>query len=255
MRALRICFLITFLGHSLTWAAEEPSQKARSYIQKIKNSPQALIAFDNEVDSFRNAKIYLFIQGIELGQGEQWAAAFDVAIERKVRFYFHKIYNRKSLARNVDLIKKSISDVQRRHPKKQIEVMAYSAGGAATLVAWRDLPARYLDSDRIHLTTVASPLSGYGAPGIAIPIVSLFFGAYNGKMARGFAKELNGQHLTHCRHFVNTNCALDRHSCPRGGTRNSELLPEMPCGADNITEFHDETHESIVARAAEIIID
>ena len=249
--------LLLFILTSVAWA-DAPSEsrtKARLYIQKVKKSPQTLVDFDNHVDNAPKSTVYLFIQGIEIGNGEQWAAAFDIAIQRKVRFYFHKIYNRKSLNRNVTLIKHSLREVRLRHPFQQVEIIAYSAGGAATLVAWRDLERRDSNSRGMYLTTVASPLSGYGVPFIAVPFVNLLFGAYNGKLARGLADELNGQHLTHCRHFVNMDCSLDRHSCPHNGTSNSELLPQMPCGTDSITEFHNETHESVLARAAEIIIN
>ncbi|MBI2519151.1 MAG: hypothetical protein HYV97_01985 [Bdellovibrio sp.] len=254
MPILRASFIMALLISTWAWAAEGPTPLARSYVQKIKNSSHALVEFNNAVDSSQQDTIYLFVQGIEIGNGEQWAAAFDVAIRRKASFYFHKIYNRKSLKRNVSLIKKSIREVQRRHPNQKIEILAYSAGGAATLVAWRDLESKRSNYHDIHLTTIASPLSGYGAPIIAVPFVSLFFGAYNGKLARGVADELRGQQLSLCRHFVNMDCRLDRHSCPRRGTSNTQLLPEMPCGTDNITEFYNETHESIIARAAEMLV-
>ena len=138
-----------------------------------------------------------------------------------------------------------------QYPDAFIEVLAFSAGGAASLVAWSKLSES--DLDNMQLTTMASPLAGYGMHPLGAPFVRLFAGAYTLQLARGFRKELGNLSLRNCRQIINTDCSRDPHACTRGEPSNPQFLSYNLCGAENFYSLQ-ETHEGLLNKIVPILV-
>jgi hypothetical protein len=109
--------------------------------------------------------------------------------------------------------------------KEDVDVIAYSAGGAIAIKAQDYLTGEGLDK-RVKLNTIASPIYGYGAPlgsYLGVPVV----GFTTIEIGRGTRSDI--QHKLSCTQWVTVDPALDRHARINKDGTYPQQGPDMPC--------------------------
>lgn len=212
-------------------------------IDRIENeaklNPEKLIP----VNKGSGGRVYLLVQGLGL-EMYSWHYPFHQAIRQDKTAYFLTWDFKKSLKKNLLHFKKSIFDLKEMHPRKQLTILGYSAGGALMALALSDPNLPELRK-RTFLHTIASPLEGYSAPKIIRPI-GAFLGWTTIEIGIGIRKKLNLHTLPKCFQSITTNCDLDIHACTTlkkhpQGTKDRPL-----CGQDNFFQTHDKTHTGLL---------
>lgn len=195
--------------------------------------------------------VYLFVQGLELtGEAVQWESELQRLEEAGRMVHFFKWSKRKTLERNVQALLETIEQLRIENLSKEIIMVGYSAGGVLGLLALDCWIEKTQDS-QIFLHTVASPLFGYNAPKFA-PFAAFFVGHTALAVGRGIFKTTLPVHeRSYCRHWINTDCSKDNHSCssfgiyPMTGVHDQSL---MPCRGDSVVEMQ-ESHAGILTKA------
>ena len=234
----------------------ELSDEKRNHINKlvklIKESKSSLIPL---VET-EGAPV-LLVQGLDFQEFPfEWIKPFAHVTDKKQLSYFFKWSKFDSLEKNSDELKKVIQSLLEKHKKERLLIVGYSAGGVLTTHAMsklRDDPA----ADRIDFHTISSPLYGYNAP-----IFALFGIPFAGKTAieigMGPFEKLKKKKFSNCYHWINLNCEKDMHACdmykmkPFTGAVGTNR--DMPCGNENVTEFDNEGHGSILNVVVQKII-
>lgn len=234
----------------------ELSDEKRNHINKlvklIKESKSSLIPL---VET-EGAPV-LLVQGLDFQEFPfEWIKPFAHVTDKKQLSYFFKWSKFDSLEKNSDELKKVIQSLLEKHKKERLLILGYSAGGVLTTHAMsklREDPA----ADRIDFHTISSPLYGYNAP-----IFALFGIPFAGKTAieigMGPFEKLKKKKFSNCYHWINLNCEKDMHACdmykmkPFTGAVGTKR--DMPCGNENVTEFDNEGHGSILNVVVQKII-
>jgi|GEM_PF-5003788 len=255
-----LTFLIFYLCFQGAWASDF-ARKAYTQLLREQNNPSEIYkVLDNKDSAMPTERVWLLIQGFNLGDGKQWMPVFDLMAKNKISSYFHRISTRDSLDSNMKSIQKSILALANDHPETPITVVAYSASGAAALLAYHQLKRdasldkklkRQLKQSELY--TVASPMRGYDVPLLAMPFIHAFVGPYTAQLAKGMQGPLKNVFVDRCFHFINTDCAKDKHVCAGNTGQNGQTLPTMPCSAFNIEEMNYEHGEILVHAVEEII--
>jgi hypothetical protein len=196
-------------------------------------------------------RVILLIQGIDLGDGQQWEQPLKDVRESGLPAYFFTLDKWDRMEKILSNLMTALDKLRFDYPDAHIDIFAYSAGGAAALVAWSRMPL--MKRRNMFLTTIASPLRGYDLMLFAAPFVRWFVGAYVEQMARGFKRELGSRVLSNCRQLINTDCKLDGHSCTRGKPINPQLLSPMLCGPENLFTY-EETHQGILTKTIPLLL-
>lgn len=195
--------------------------------------------------------VYLFVQGLELtGEADQWERELQRLEEAGRMVHFFKWSKRKKLERNVQALFNTIEQLRIENLSKEIIIVGYSAGGVLCLLALDRWIDKTQDS-QIFLHTVASPLFGYSAPKFA-PFAAFFVGHTALAVGRGIFKTSNPvRERTYCRHWINTDCRLDKHSCPSFGIYPMTGVADqslLPCRGGTVVEMQ-ESHAGILTKA------
>lgn len=195
--------------------------------------------------------VYLFVQGLELkGEAKNWENELKRFEHSGRSVYFFKWSKRKKLERNVEALLESIEQLRSENQSQEIIMVGYSAGGVLGLLAL-DRWIRKTQDSQIFLHTIASPLFGYSAPKFA-PLAAMIVGHTALAVGRGVFKTTTPVvERSYCRHWINTDCSKDNHSCssfgiyPMTGVQDQSLLP---CRGDTVVEMQ-ESHAGILTKA------
>ena len=243
------------LKNAKAYLSSLPLDKQRAnddLIKKINDSKNSLVPItDGDGDPV------LLVDGIDPSKfPHEWVKPFNKLMDKKQSSYFFKWDKFNSIEKNRDQLMGAIKDVLEKHKNKKLTIIGYSAGGVLTVLAMEKLSDGPL-AKRIQFNTVASPLFGYKAPGIAW-LGAPFYGKTTIQIGVGNYDNLVHKQMSQCNHWVNTNCEMDKHTCERDGL-NPQIGPHdqpfsLPCGKGHINRIDNESHASIVNRAFDEIV-
>lgn len=196
--------------------------------------------------------VFFFIQGLFYGKAFEWYRPFYWLNKSEVGSYLYRFPPLVSTKRMAQDIEVSVKILLRAYPERNIEVVAFSAGGIPALMAWEKLQESLgEDFKRIHLTTAATPLGGYDVPKFIDKLSGIFpFMSLNHDLMTGGDGKFKKMGLSRCSHIVTTNCDLDVHAC----NKNPQLLEQMPCGLDNTLLSDQFSHHQALESAVEDLL-
>lgn len=227
---------------------ENEKKELNSFLEKIKNPKESLFTIvESDEDPI------LLVNGLDIQDFPYaWVKPFHKLQKTKRGSYYFQWDKFDSMETNKNKLTAVIKQILSKHAGKNLTIIGYSAGG---IVVTRSMDELNDDPEakRIQFHTVAAPLFGYKAPALAYLGVP-FAGKTSIEIGIGQYDKLKNKKLTQCHHWVTTNCELDLHTCDNK-TLNPQLGPgdarvsSLPCGAENVIGYKDESHSSVLSRA------
>lgn len=197
------------------------------------------------------AAVFILVQGLPNAPGKEgfleWFKSIHALAFAGNPTFFHLLITPLSMAQNASNLEYTIEKIRKKFPERKIEIIGYSAGGAVAMKYLSNTLAK--NRPGINVTTVASPIFGYGAP----KFIRHFSKAINIEFAIGLNHKFSNL-VNQCTHYTTLICNNDIHACERAGVHPQlgaiESMGEaMPCGKENLYIFPEDTHYSILTRA------
>ncbi len=236
-------------------------------LKKINNTSENALV---EINTKHNSKeLFIFIEGIPTSRNAliEWHETFIEVVEQGHLAFYQKLDKRKSSEENAALLVENLTITQKKYPAYKIHLIGYSAGGVILLDAI--VREQISLGPRLQATTIASPINGFGFNKLKVSIARPFIGKLKTNLGRKIKSIRNSEgKYQYCYHHINLDCTLDPVACPRNGihpqirgySQENELFKaiyidaDMPCTLENTYTYNTETHQSIVYRVIQSLL-
>ena len=221
-------------------------QSLSELLKKIVTSESSLTRISTDETKVNNV-IYLYIQGLEFLEQDQWEPITILRQSNHISYFFHWSKN-DSIQSNQDKLKKSISSLLESHPQNEIVVFGFSAGGVLALLAWDQLMFELTNNlfTRLTLRNIVAVPHGYGASRMA-RVASLFVGKTTILIGMGIDEKLKNKLITRCEQWITTDGDLDIHARDNKDGRSPQILTTAACGEDHLHRLPLEGHFSALS--------
>jgi hypothetical protein len=191
----------------------------------------------------------IFVQGIyDNKDAWEWEGSLQKHSQLQNTIHYYKWSRFDSIAKNADILTKSVEKIDELYNPKSITIFAHSAGGVVALISLKELESKPV-FEKVFLHTIAPPIFGYQFGKEAL-ISSIFIGKTTARISVG-ARHLMNEKQSRCMHWVTTTCELDKHTCARSNGVSPLMgdgVEEGPCGKENTRYIDDEDHMSVIDR-------